>query len=331
MTKTTTISFKLIFKTKCNSTFVGQNLFIVGNKKHLGSWQPNKAIPLHTNSNIFPNWESEIITIDDYDLNEGQIEYKYVIKTENIENIIWEYTNNRELDILLRNLDNDKTFEVNDEYFNNHHRKYLIEMNIKQNKILTVKSPFNKLKHNVLKYLFEFIDVETRYKIKFINRKFKKANPITIKENKVKVESIIQLRARANMNDTYLTLSLPNNFLRPLQLNVMVETKDQGWASVPDSNSWVELVIEKKDCGDGDCLDAHKVIITKNFKEYYYKKVELKYNFSERSILNDKIRESTLPNGSIKIVALSKYLGWLCYMRAAYIELRYLIIIQDNN
>ena len=43
------------------------------------------------------------------------------------------------------------------------------------------------------------------------------------------------------MNVIYMTIPIGTNFESILCIDIEVETKDQGWASVDESSSWIEL------------------------------------------------------------------------------------------
>ena len=60
-------------------TAYGQTIKIVGDKPELGSWDPLKAIPLETNTDIFPTWVNRKRIKFKKGVN---IDYKYLIFDE---------------------------------------------------------------------------------------------------------------------------------------------------------------------------------------------------------------------------------------------------------
>ncbi len=60
----------------------GQQVYVTGNRPELGSWNPNKAVPLSSAS--YPTWSATVV------LPAGtKVEYKYIIKAVNTP-VIWE-------------------------------------------------------------------------------------------------------------------------------------------------------------------------------------------------------------------------------------------------
>ena len=73
------------FQSKFNTSY-GSSLFVVGNLKLLGQWQPNNAIPLTTSTDIYPLW----VLKNAFSCPVGtEITYKYFIKDSNGQ-ITWE-------------------------------------------------------------------------------------------------------------------------------------------------------------------------------------------------------------------------------------------------
>ena len=56
-------------------------IYVSGNTRELGDWEPNKSIPLSTTDKTFPNWESPIIQINMVGRSQP-LEYKYLIKQD---------------------------------------------------------------------------------------------------------------------------------------------------------------------------------------------------------------------------------------------------------
>jgi hypothetical protein len=77
-----TIYFKCKFRTR-----FGQTLRVVGNIEELGCWDPSKSMPMNTNSEIYPVWESNMEIPGPVGM---EIFYKYVIHDEHINSYTWE-------------------------------------------------------------------------------------------------------------------------------------------------------------------------------------------------------------------------------------------------
>jgi len=194
-------------------------------------------------------------------------------------------------------------------------------------KVISEVNPFKKLRNNVLGYLFEFIDIIERSKNhRFVSKKFKKAIPSKIKTERLYVENKVMLKGRQDMNDVYLSAILPENIFRPLKLNTIIETKDQGWAS-HSSSSWVNLAFYK----DKDAKDqTHSIVLASNRAEPRFKRVET--NFDLENLKDEKIKliiDNLFPNGKINIMAISCYPGWECHMKEASIEFIYLSVNKE--
>ncbi|WP_433544294.1 carbohydrate-binding module family 20 domain-containing protein (plasmid) [Streptomyces sp. CA-294286] len=65
----------------------GQQVYVTGNRPELGSWNPDKAIPLSSAS--YPTWSATVVL----PANIG-VEYKYLVKTVNAP-VLWESGPNR--------------------------------------------------------------------------------------------------------------------------------------------------------------------------------------------------------------------------------------------
>ncbi|MDT9682400.1 CBM20 domain-containing protein [Streptomyces sp. TRM76323] len=65
----------------------GQQVYVTGNRPELGSWNPDKAVPLSSAS--YPTWSATVLLPAD-----TKVEYKYVIKAVNAP-VIWESGPNR--------------------------------------------------------------------------------------------------------------------------------------------------------------------------------------------------------------------------------------------
>ncbi len=65
----------------------GQQVYVTGNRPELGSWNPDKAVPLSSAS--YPTWSATVVL----PANTG-VEYKYIVKAANTP-VVWETGPNR--------------------------------------------------------------------------------------------------------------------------------------------------------------------------------------------------------------------------------------------
>jgi hypothetical protein len=122
---------------------------------------------------------------------------------------------------------------------------------------------------------------------------------------------------KQNMNEVYCELSLSEYVLSDAdalkKVRIKFETKDQGWASVNCSSSWVLLRFI-------DNNPENQVIeftLTQNFKEKDYKKVELVIDSKNKAEMFNYFKDRDL---KMQLVARSMYPGWECYLRDVDIE-----------
>ena len=105
---------KIVFKCKFETSF-GQALFIVGNIKEMGSWEPTNSLPLTTSNDLYPTWTTPEIVVP----LGSEIDYKYLIR-DKTGNYLWEYlpqSENRHIDIK-----SEGKFIIQDEKDNNFSR-----------------------------------------------------------------------------------------------------------------------------------------------------------------------------------------------------------------
>ncbi|CAD8171655.1 unnamed protein product [Paramecium pentaurelia] len=115
------MSIQINFKVRCE-TQLHQQLYIVGDIKLLGEWNPFKGLKLNTYQEIYPCWTGTII--GDFEPN-CLILFKAVII--GLENIIWEQNENRALQIKYQSQSVIFTFDSHDaqllkikSFFDNH-------------------------------------------------------------------------------------------------------------------------------------------------------------------------------------------------------------------
>jgi len=134
------------------------------------------------------------------------------------------------------------------------------------------------------------------------------------------------LSGRQDMNEVYCEFDMKDYHIANSfpKVNITVETKDQGWASVSASSSWVELRFKNKITNKEKSFD-----IGRNFKEKNFK--SLKYNLNNKceGILHEIFEQFLDPNNIVQVVARSMYPGWVCYIRRAEFIFKYFKIDRE--
>ncbi|CDJ48599.1 Calcium-dependent protein kinase, related, related [Eimeria brunetti] len=86
---------QVLWECRCQVTSLGDLLLLVGSSEELGSWQPERGIPLSTDALSFPLWRTAEIALD----QPITVEYKFVIRRANGA-IEWEtFSGNRTADL----------------------------------------------------------------------------------------------------------------------------------------------------------------------------------------------------------------------------------------
>ena len=120
----------------------------------------------------------------------------------------------------------------------------------------------------------------------------------------------IELRGHDNMNETYCEIELSDyvkeECLKKVDFTIL--TKDQGWASVNESSSWVEIKFINNE-------DEKTFVVTRNFKERDYKTIKIEYNYSSNGIESEIFELFKDRRNKVKIVARSMYPGWVCHIK----------------
>jgi len=131
--------------------------------------------------------------------------------------------------------------------------------------------------------------------------------PIGAKTN---VTSSQQIQGE-NLNYVYLKAKFsefPSNFSRVI---VSVETHDQGWASVPGSESYFDLKIVDK---NGTLL-AEKSRIIENYSEKQFSKKTYTLNRNDQQLGSFMVGENML-----QLIARSQYPGWQNHVKSGEIK-----------
>jgi hypothetical protein len=111
-----------------------------------------------------------------------------------------------------------------------------------------------------------------------------------------------------NLNQVYLSANFNEMIEDFKEIKIKLLTKDQGWASVPDSNSWFDLRITNS---NGQVLaEKHRIVQNHTVTDYQKKKFELKRNDHDLgAFMNGDNR--------LELVARSQYPGWEIHVKKA--------------
>ena len=124
-----------------------------------------------------------------------------------------------------------------------------------------------------------------------------------------------KLHGRENMNELYLKTQILDKILEVEEIEIEGKTKDQGFASVPGSNSWIEAVVVKE---NGEELVERKTVFEN-------------YKFSEWKEWKEKIHDHNFlqalkhHGAQIQIYARSKYPGWICEVKEIEVKIKCLV------
>lgn len=123
------------------------------------------------------------------------------------------------------------------------------------------------------------------------------------------------LHGKENMNVKYIQTDLKENIVEVKEIEVVGLTKDQGWASVSGSSSWIELAVVNE---EGHEITERKKIF-ENFKLKEFKRWETKINDQEI------LKALTKKGAQIAVYARSQYPGWICEVKEIKINIKCII------
>ena len=116
---------QLQFQIICNTTKMGQEVYIIGNSLELGNWEEHNIREIQKLNCIeFPIWQSRPINFK----NKTSLEYKFIIKCPSENKIIeWEkkFQGNRKLDIT--NFEN-SLYLIDEGIFNDKSKQNIIDL-----------------------------------------------------------------------------------------------------------------------------------------------------------------------------------------------------------
>ena len=126
-----------------------------------------------------------------------------------------------------------------------------------------------------------------------------------------------------DMNHVYCEFEIKDYYVENCvpEIEIIVESKDQGWASVSGSSSWIELKFENKLNNTNK-----KFTIGKNFKERDFKQHILKLDSNNKGMFSEILEQFNDVNNTVQVVARSMYSGWVCHVRKAEFFFKYFYI-----
>lgn len=184
-----------------------------------------------------------------------------------------------------------------------------------------------KINSNLIRNIISYLPLNLiATKCLTLNKKLYKLMKVSSLE--VKKETKYELKGEQNMNKVYCEYDLDqikaenNNKenLHFVNLHLIIQSKDQGWASVNQSSSWVELnIIDKNDKTILLCMT-----IVQNFKEKSYKKSEFNLKKRMHKVHYDQLlNQLNGKNLIIQVVARAMYPGWECHVKECSAKLQF--------
>ncbi len=182
--------------------------------------------------------------------------------------------------------------------------------------------PTNKNRHisiYLIKNIFSYIDKKTLFEKKYMQLNKQLYSLFNLKAIQIKIENNHIIGGEQDMDTVYSEYNTEqickeNNIGKNTLKNIFfeIESKDQGWASVNESSSFVILRIVDKE--DKSKFYKNQIVI-KNFKEQNYKNTKIDLQKLLKNEFKDYIDCLINKDCLLQIVGKSLYPGWLCYIR----------------
>lgn len=107
------------------------------------------------------------------------------------------------------------------------------------------------------------------------------------------------------------------------QVKITLESKDQGWASAPESSSWVELKFLNKGTGEVNAV----IPIAKNYREKCYKTYNIVFTLNQSDEYQTNVMNNfSNLNNKVEVLARCMFPGWECYLKNVKIDFKCLNI-----
>ena len=183
----------------------------------------------------------------------------------------------------------------------------ILEINPKKTKSL-IESEKNKKQLKIICNIFDIVCQ------KQINGEKKNKN---FTREKILNYNIEHRDNQGNMNNVHCEFEIPSNEFKITELEINVETKDQGWATSNGSGSWITARI----------LDSQKnkiseIKIWENYrvKDYVWRNKKFGYKNNDKTF--DDFFSGFLKGKKLQIISHSIWSGWRCHTRGVKIVFR---------
>lgn len=202
-----------------------------------------------------------------------------------------------------------------------------------ESNIFLEKIPSNNNRHisiYLIKNIFSYIDKKTLFKKDYLHLNKQLFSLFNLKAIQIKIDHNHEIGGSQWMDTVYCEFDLEQickekNVLKNTLKNAFfeIESKDQGWASVNESSSFVILRIVDKNVKSKVYKNR---IIVKNFREQNYKKTKIDLKEILKDEFNDYMNDLKNKDSLLQIVGKADYPGWLCYIRKCNAEFNLLSI-----
>jgi hypothetical protein len=182
----------------------------------------------------------------------------------------------------------------------------------------------------LIKNIFSFIDKQTIFNKKYLYLNKQLFGLFNLKAIQVKIDNTHEIGGTDWMDTVYCEYdfeqickekSIGKNTLKNIFFEI--ESKDQGWASVNESSSFVILrIVEKANIK----IVLKSRILIKNFAEPSFKQTNINLKVLLKDEFKDYVDLLTNKDSLLQIVGKSEYPGWLCYIRKCNAKLNLLDI-----
>lgn len=178
----------------------------------------------------------------------------------------------------------------------------------------------NKLPYFILLNIFSYIDLNTNIKKEYFFLDKKLFKLFKFKKIEVEINNNHEIGGTYDMNVIYCEYDLDyianenkTGKTGILNIELEIESHDQGWASVTCSSSWVEMnIIDKKN--PDNILQNFRLFENFRISDYKNYKINLK-NLLNSAKFNEILKVIRNEDCKIQIVARSMYPGWECYVK----------------
>ncbi len=198
-----------------------------------------------------------------------------------------------------------------------------------------------KISTFLIKNILSYIDQKTILNKRYNGLNKKISNLFNLRGKKIEITHNHEIGGEQNMNKLYCEIDLEkiNNsekiliegkFEKKHLRNIIfeIESKDQGWASVNCSSSYVDLrMCTRPNIQNNNNSEIIKnTNLVKNFKQNSYKNTIINLNLNLKNEKKEYLDLFINKNCLMQIVGRSLYPGWLCFIRKCKITLIFIAI-----